>query len=388
VRDVLQNVGPVAAAQAVISYLAAQVPFRAPPRTMEDAFVRQFGRRLYEMFFENYSEKVWGRPCSELSADWVGQRTKGLSVLSAVQGALCRGARKVESLVEEFYYPRTGYGRISERMAERLTAHGGALALRTRVVGIVTGDGRVIGVRIQSGTEASRVLSADAVISTVPLPLCVRLLETTVPQDVRDAAAGLRFRDLITVAVFLDRERVGDDTWLYVHDPDIPFARIHEPRNWSSAMAPAGKTSLVAEYFVDRGDAISGKSESELYETTVDHLSRGLDLIRREEVQGCYVFRARNAYPIYGLDYGSRLHEVKEYLSGFSNLQLVGRGGAFRYDNSDHSIEMGIAAAKNLLGDRQDLDQVNSADEYLEERRLSCPSGLTPGKSVTGRPLA
>lgn len=366
--NVLRTLGPIGSLRVLLSYLAAQVHSRLSPRTMEDAFVRQFGRRLYEMFFKTYSEKVWGRPCSELSADWVGQRTKGLSVWETVRRSLLGNGNKVVSLAEEFSYPRTGYCRISERMAEELTQHGGRIGLKTRVAGIVLDGERITGVRVAKDGGGTEVIPADDVISTIPLPVLVRLLEAAVPQRVHDACASLEFRHLITVTVLVDKERVSDDTWLYVHDPAVPFGRLHEPKNWSAAMAPAGQTSLVAEFFVDEGDDLFRKSDDELYQMTVDYLTGGMGLLRREEAIGGVVFRARNAYPIYSLDYMEHLRTVKAHVSRILNLQIVGRGGNFRYNNSDHSIEMGMLAARNVLGGRYDLDEVNAEGEYLEER--------------------
>jgi protoporphyrinogen oxidase len=380
--NVLENMGPLGLARGLASYLRAQLRRTTPETTMEEAFVRQFGRVLYETFFKTYSEKVWGRSCHELSADWVEQRTKGLSLWVTLRRALSGsgGARHVVSMVEEFSYPRRGYGRISERMAEELTRLGGEIRLGTRVVGVTLNGDTIAGLSVGGADGRSSVVPVDAVISTVPLPLLIRMLEPSVPDPVRSAAERLRFRHLVTVTVFLDRPRVSDDTWVYVHDPGIPFARFHEPKNWSPEMAPAARTSLVVEYFVDQDDAVWNRSDEDLQRLTVQHLSATLGLILPQQVLASVVFRARNAYPIYDLDYRENLATVKQHLAGISNLQIVGRGGTFRYNNSDHSIEMGMLAAQNLMGGRHDLDRVNSADEYLEERE---GRPQTPARAAT-----
>ena len=204
------------------------------------------------------------------------------------------------------------------------------------------------------------------------------------------AADALRFRDLITVNVMLRRERVTRDTWLYVHDPAIPFGRLHEPKNWSAAMVPdASHTSIVAEYFCSIGDAVWSRDDDALCELTVDHLSRTLGFIDPNEVVGAFAVRSPRAYPVYRLGYRAPLGVLKAYADTFGNLQLIGRGGAFRYNNTDHALESGLLAARNILGGRHDLDRVNAAAEYLETRRPASSAQPTGDVSADpARPLA
>ncbi len=193
--------------------------------------------------------------------------------------------------------------------------------------------------------------------------------EPKAPLAVRDAAAKLTFRELITVNLMLDRPRVTKDTWLYIHDPHISFARIHEPRNWSPAMAPEGKTSLVCELFCNRHDAYWDADDSTLVDRAVKEFSDGIGFIDRRDVIDGFAVRAVRAYPTYTLGYLQHLDTLKAYLRSFENLQIVGRYGTFRYNNSDHSVETGVLAARNLLGERHDIDLVNSESEYHEEKR-------------------
>jgi protoporphyrinogen oxidase len=168
----------------------------------------------------------------------------------------------------------------------------------------------------------------------------------------------------------LDRPQVTNDTWIYIHDQSVSFARLHEPRNWSAEMAPVGKTSLVLELFCEAGDELWGSSDEALCELVVRELSEKLGFIEPREVIGGFAVRSRDAYPRYSLGYREAVAAIKDYLRSFRNLSIVGRGGTFRYNNADHSIETGLLAARALLGEAADVDSVNSEPEYLEERRV------------------
>ncbi|GIW09940.1 MAG: hypothetical protein KatS3mg061_0997 [Dehalococcoidia bacterium] len=342
------------------------LPVEGEP-TMEQAYINQFGRTLYEQFFKTYSEKVWGLSCTEISGDWVVQRSKGLSLATAIKDAFSRSRGEIESLVERFVYPRLGIGRFSERMAEAVAAAGGQVKRNHRVVRVHHNGQRVtaLTVRTEHGDEQ---VEGDAFISSIPITQLVRAFRPSAPPEVLAAAEALRFRELITVNLMLKREQVTPDTWLYIHDPDISFARIHEPKNWSRAMAPEGMTSLVCELFCNRGDQFWTAPDDWLVELAIKEFS-SLGFFDRREVIDGFVIRAVRAYPTYTLGYQRNLAVLKRFLRTFDNLQIIGRYGTFRYNNSDHSVETGILAARNLLGERHDLDRVNSEKEYHEERR-------------------
>lgn len=366
--NVLRGAGMRGSCEALLSYLVSHFK-RGAPLTMEDAYIKQFGRKLYEMFFEGYSEKVWGRPCTMLSPDWVEQRTKGFSILGAATKMLFPST-KVISLAENFHYPRTGYQRISERMAEEIVKHSGSVRLNTRVRRLEVKHQRIERVIVENPDGEEECLYPDTVISSIPVTLLVKQLDLAPPDYVLEAAAKLQFRDLITANIELDQERVTSDTWIYVQDAAIPFGRLHEPKNWSPQMAPAGKTSLVAEFFCSIGDDLWKQTNESICQTAIHHLSRDLGFIDETKVISSFAFRAARAYPVYTLDYLQNLNYIKNYLAKIENLQIIGRGGSFRYNNSDHSIEMGIASAKNVLGGDCKIDYVNSAREYLEEVRI------------------
>jgi protoporphyrinogen oxidase len=345
--------------------------FRPTPiLSMEDAYIDQFGRTLYELFFQRYSEKVWGLPCSEMSGDWVAQRSKGMSLVTAVKDAIVPSKGKVVSLIDNFMYPRYGFGRFSERMADAITAMGNKIDLGSGVEVVHREGNRVTRVTLSTPDGPKRV-EAENYISSIPLTVLAKIVEPAAPADVIEAANKLTFRNVITVNVMLKKRQVTPDTWLYVHDRNILFGRFHEPKNWSAAMVPGEEyTSLVVEYFCSYGDEIWNMTEEQLVNQTVKHLVEDLKFITPDEVIGGFTIRAPRAYPSYVMGYEKHLETVKDFVYSLENIQIIGRYGTFRYNNTDHSIETGLLAAKNILGEHHDLDEVNAEKEYHEMKRV------------------
>ncbi|MGB3327983.1 MAG: FAD-dependent oxidoreductase, partial [Thermomicrobiales bacterium] len=248
----LKAVGPVTAARAVADYGRAQAEQKINPheiKSMRDAYVLQYGETLYKLFFETYSEKVWGMGCDQLSADWVSQRTKGMSLMTAVKDAVIPSKGAVVSLIDEFMYPRDGFGRFSERMADAITASGNEIRLKTPVEKILLDGNRVKGIQVRT-ENGSEVIEGDNFISSIPLTVLCKITDPPAPAEVLAAADSLTFRDIITVNVMFKKRQISVDTWVYVHDKNILFGRFHEPKNWSPAMVPNDEyTSLVVEYF-------------------------------------------------------------------------------------------------------------------------------------------
>lgn len=370
--NVLSKIGPATSLRAIGDFVATQASYqltKKPITSMEDAYVAQFGRTLYELFFKRYSEKVWGMDCAELSGDWVAQRSKGLSLLTAIRDTVKRTNGKVESLADRFMYPRLGYGRISEKMAEEIEANGGKVHRGWRVIRADHDGGSITAITVSDGRTEKKA-QGSAFVSSIPMTELTAILHPTADTACIDAINELTYRDIITVNLMLNRPQVTDDTWIYVHDPHVSFARLHEPRNWSAAMAPEGKTSLVMELFCQAGDSLWESSDGTLIDLVTRDLSDRLGFISPAEVMNGHVVRCRDAYPRYGLHYRDAVETIKTYLRQFGNLQIVGRGGTFRYNNADHSIETGLIAARNILGESLDVDSVNSEPEYLEERRV------------------
>jgi protoporphyrinogen oxidase len=374
ISNALKAIGPVTSAKAMADYGRIRVQHKIKPVeivSMEDAYIDQFGETLYRLFFQRYSEKVWGHPCDEMSGDWVSQRSKGMSIVTAVKDAIIPSKGKVVSLIDEFMYPRDGFGRFSDRMADAVVAKGNEIRLNTGVEKVNREGNHVTSVTVSTPTGTEKIV-ADNFISSIPLTLLAKIIDPPAPPEVLAAADKLTFRNIITVNVMLKKKLVTNDTWLYVHDRNILFGRFHEPKNWSPAMVPSDDfTSLVVEYFCSFGDSIWNMTEEQLVDQTVKHLVHDLKFITPDEVIGGFSIRAPRAYPSYVIGYEEPLELIKNFVNSLDNLQIIGRYGTFRYNNTDHSIETGLLAAKNLLGEHHDLEQVNADKEYHEMKRVS-----------------
>ena len=378
ISNALKAIGPVVSAKAMADYARIRAQHKIKPVeivSMEDAYTDQYGPTLYKLFFQRYSEKVWGLPCDKMSGDWVTQRTKGMSLMTAVKDAIVPSKGKVVSLIDEFMYPRDGFGRFSERMADAVTASGNEVRLGHGVEKVHREGNRVTAVTVSTERGMERI-EADNFISSIPLTMLAKIVDPPAPDDVLKAADSLTFRNVITVNLMLKKPQVTPDTWLYVHDRNILFGRFHEPKNWSAAMVPGDEyTSLVVEYFCSFGDHIWQMTEEQLVEQTIKHLIEDMKFITRDEVIGGFTIRAPRAYPSYVIGYEKPLAKIKAFVDTLENLQIIGRYGTFRYNNTDHSIETGLLAAKNILGERHDLDQVNADKEYHEIKRVPEAAG-------------
>jgi len=378
--NVIRNAGIVTIMHAGITYLLSALQysiFNKSIKNMKDAYVAQFGGKLYDMFFRRYSEKVWGLPCEKLSADWVSQRSAGLSIWTVIQESLLRTKSDNESLIEEFMYPRDGYVRIPQRMAEDIVrqSESNAVLLESTVTRIKyrgPNDFEVFYTDVK-GEEHS--VAATKVVSTIPLGVLPRIIEPACDQSVIDAARGLTFRALITVNVILRKERVSIDTWLYVQDEDILFGRIHEPKNWSPAMVPdQSTTSLVLECFCTKDDHIWNMTDEEVGRRCVEDLEKKLKFIDSSEVIDFSCIRTLQAYPVYDLQYGDKIKTINDFLQVFEGLHIVGRGGTHRYNNADHSIEMGLLLGRKILGYDVEYMDVNTEPEYHEIKTSKDPN--------------
>jgi protoporphyrinogen oxidase len=320
---------------------------RRPPVSLADWVIARFGLTLFELYFREYTEKVWGLPCERVSMEWIARRIDGLSLVKALTHALCKlSGRDLHTLTDRFLYPRLGIGQIADRLCERI-AEGNPVWTGTEVAKVYHGETRIDAVLLQTRAGA-RELAADHFVSSLPVTTLIERLRPRAPEHVRAAAARLAYRSLITVTVMVGRERITDVSWMYLPGKRIPFGRIHEPTNWSADMAPAGRTHLVAEYFCTRGDRVWGASDEELVDGTVGELSR-LGFFERREVTDAHVLRVPHAYPVFEVGYAEHLNVITDYLNRFENLQLVGRTGAFGYLNMDHALASGIQGAEHIL---------------------------------------
>ena len=329
--------------------------FREPEAvSLEDWVVAHFGRTMFDFYFKEYSEKVWGIDCSRISAQWVDQRINGLSLTKAAANALFKkSGRKIPTLVDNFVYPRLGIGRISDLLQQGIEKSGTILT-ETRVERINHAGGRIKSITVNRLGQ-SRTEHGTEFVSSMPVTSLVNMLAPAPPGPVITAASKLKFRDLVVVTLMINRPRVTDQTWIYIPEKKIPFGRIHEPTNWSGQMAPEGKTLLVLEFFSFKGDEIWNSDDQKLVNIGTEHLEK-LGYISRNEVIDSAVVRVPKAYPLFEVGYEKHFDEIAAYLAGFENLHIAGRSGMFRYYNMDHAIESGLAAAEKILKRRVSND--------------------------------
>ncbi len=368
IRKGLLVAGPFVTARIGLDYLWQRIkgPFTKRPATFEEAVISSFGNTLAGLFVLDFTEKFWGLPCSEILPDWARERMFDISVGRIVKKIL--SSRRVDSrnLANRFYYPDTGIGLVYDSMLEHIKNNGEVL-LNSRPV-LVEHDGRRIA-RVDVEEEGRKSsFCPGSVLSSVPITEFLKMMEPRPPAAVLEAADHLQFRSHVSLFITLDKERVFPDNWLYFPDREVPFARVMEPKNFSSKMAPEGKTSLLVEYFCRYGDTVWNAGDYDLFELTVPWLER-MGFIKRDEViDYVIVDRERYAYPIFDLEYHRWRGIVKAYLDGFENLQLIGRGGGFLYNNMDTAMETGILAARNVIeGKRYDIDDTGSGREYFKK---------------------
>ncbi|MEI6502157.1 MAG: NAD(P)/FAD-dependent oxidoreductase, partial [Armatimonadota bacterium] len=346
--NALRNMGIPRALACMGSYAWARMHPIPDPRSFEEWVINQFGRKLYQMFFKTYTEKVWGMPCAEIGADWAAQRIKGLSLGEAVRNALfgSRG-RDVKTLIEEFQYPRLGPGQLWEDAARAVTARGWTLVTEARVTGVQVEDGRVTGLEVSSGGRSETVACAQA-LSSMPLRDLVAGCSSGVPAPVREAASALAYRGFLTVALVLEGGKSFPDNWVYVHSPEVRLGRIQNFRNWSPDLVPdPGLTCLGLEYFCNEGDALWSLPDEELVALGYAELTK-IGLCSGALVRG-FVERVGKAYPVYDAGYQERVTAIRDWSAGVEGLQCIGRNGQHRYNNMDHSMMTALIAARHIV---------------------------------------
>jgi protoporphyrinogen oxidase len=368
--NALGNLGLFTSLACVASYARARLWPRRPEHSFEDWVVNRFGRRLFEIFFRTYTEKVWGVPTSQLSADWAAQRIQGLSLFKAVRNAFRLGAggpgSVIKTLIDTFDYPRLGPGQMWEKAAADVAAGGGSVQLGERAVRIHHRAGCITAVDTMDASGRERRREADEFILSLPLQETVLAFDPPLPAVAVAAARALRYRDFLTVALVVEGENPFPDNWLYIHDPAVQLGRIQNYRNWSPAMTAApDATCLGLEYFCFAGDGLWTSSDAELIALGRRELAQ-LGLADPARVRDGAVVRVEKAYPVYDPGYRENVAAIRAALAGFANLQVVGRNGMHKYNNQDHSMMTALLAVRNLAGGRFNLWNVNTDAEYHE----------------------
>jgi protoporphyrinogen oxidase len=355
----------------VLSYLKAFITPIKNEKTFEDWISNRFGKRLYRIFFKTYTEKVWGIPCSQITAEWAAQRIKGLSIKSALKNALLgssAGPKQgvIKTLIDSFYYPKRGPGMMWERVAQIVKKGGSDIKMQCDVAKIFWADNRVSGVQGDCLGHRQHVTGTHY-ISSMPIRELVERLVPPPPRDVVDAATNLHYRDFLTVALIVDKPDVFPDNWIYIHDDSVHVGRIQNFKNWSPLMVPDDSTTCLGlEYFCFEGDDFWTMADEDLIELATQEIEQ-LGLVDKRLIVDGTVVRMPKAYPVYDEDYAKHLQIVRGFLDKLQNIQLVGRNGMHKYNNQDHSMLTAMAAVENIRGGNFDLWSLNADAEYHEE---------------------
>ena len=320
---------------------------KVPDISFENWIIKRFGRTMYNIYFGPYSHKLWGLSPSQISADWAAQRISLINITDVFFRALGKKKDMPKTYARHFLYPKKGIGQISECMAENIEKDNGKVHLNAKIKKVILKDRRIEKIiYIQDNTE--KEISGDFVISTIPLPEFMLSVEPRIEDRYLSVAGTMAYRSVRFLHLMLNVEIVTDNTWIYVPEEEYLFFRIQDRRNWSPHSVPEGKNALTLEIACNKNDAIWNASDKELFERCIVDMEK-LGLITRDMVTGYFSEKTEHAYPIYSLDYKEKIKTSYNFLAGIKDFISIGRQGLYRYNNMDHSIKMGILAAKNIL---------------------------------------
>jgi protoporphyrinogen oxidase len=392
----IKGLGLLRTAKIGASYAKTMVRQQKPEKTLEQFLINRFGKELYLTFFKSYTEKVWGVPCNQISAEWGAQRIKGLSITKAIGHFLKqRFAKKPASgnspdisqkgtetsLIEKFMYPKLGPGQLWEYVAEDVKAKGGVVKTGWNVEKLYTDGFHITAAEaVNAATGERETIKADYFFSTMPIKELMRCLQAPVPANVLQVSDGLIYRDFITVGVLLKKLKIKEDSphgsklladnWIYIQEPDVVVGRMQIFNNWSPYLVGNPENVWIGlEYFCYETDEIWKKPDAEMIEFAKDEMEK-IGIIERADVLDACVIRVPKTYPAYFGAY-ERFDEIKDYVSQFDNLFLVGRNGMHKYNNQDHSMLTAMTAVDNIIEGRVDMSNIwalNTEMEYHESK--------------------
>lgn len=382
------NLGFLNTTKAGIGYIWSSI-FKRKENSLEDFMINRFGISLYEMFFKDYTEKVWGKKPGEISASWGAQRIKGLSLGKAMLSVILKPFRKADvkqknvetSLIELFTYPKKGPGQLWERMADEIRERGGEIILNTNIEGISLEDGKIRGLRgIKDGKTVE--FKGDYVFSSMPVSDLIKSINTDVPGEIYETAVNLPYRDFITVGLLVNKLKIKNttdiktvsdivpDCWIYVQEPDVKLGRIQVFNNWSPYMVKNFENTvwIGLEYFCNENDEMWQMSDDKFIRFAVDEVMK-IGIVEKEDVLDSVRIKVKKAYPAYFGVY-DKFDSVKEYLNSIDNLYCIGRNGQHRYNNMDHSMLTALEAVNSLLWgtEKEKVWSVNTEGDYHEEK--------------------
>ncbi len=390
--NTLKNLGVVRMVRVGTSYMVSRVRQIRPEKSLEDFLINRFGRELYLTFFKSYTEKVWGTPCHEISAEWGAQRIKGLSLTTAVKhfvkkmfrarsegGDLAQKGTDT-SLIERFMYPKFGPGQLWEHVADLIRQKGGEIHMGWKVERLNFAEGgplRVASIEAVGADGERRTFAGDYFFSTMPMRDLLRAMQTPVPANVLEVSDGLQYRDFITVGLLVDRLKVTEpdggllkDTWIYIQEPDVLLGRLQLFNNWSPYLVrDPGKVWIGLEYFCYETDDLWKMADDDLKKFAIAEVAK-IGILNAADVSDAHVVRVPKTYPAYFGTY-DRFDELKEFTDRIDNLFLVGRNGMHKYNNQDHSMLTAMHVVDGLAAgrvDKQALWEINTEQEYHEEK--------------------
>jgi protoporphyrinogen oxidase len=388
----LKQLGLMRTLKVGISYLLSLLHQITPEKTLEQFFINRFGKELYLTFFKSYTEKVWGVPCNEISAEWGAQRIKGLSITKAIAHFLKKrfaakpagdiAQKETEtSLIERFMYPKLGPGQLWEYVADDVQTKGALVRTGWQVEKLRTNGFHILAAEAFNAETGERnTIAADYFFSTMPIKELVRCLDAPVPASVMEVSDGLIYRDFITVGVLLKKLKIHEDTpkgkqllsdnWIYIQEPDVQVGRMQIFNNWSPYLvADPANVWIGLEYFCYESDEIWKMSDAAIIEFAKAEMAK-IGIIDPSDVLDACVIRMPKTYPAYFGTY-QRFDEIKTYVNQFDNLFLIGRNGMHKYNNQDHSMLTAMTAVDNIIEGRLDKSNIwalNTEMEYHESK--------------------
>ncbi len=369
-REALFKLGILETCFCVISYLRAKTFPIDNPNNFEEWVTNQFGSRLFNIFFKTYTEKVWGMPCNEISADWAAQRIKGLSLKSAIKNALFKFKTKgdnnnqIKTLIDTYRYPKYGPGMMWEVCTKKIKNFGGEVRMNTSVSGIEYHKGKWSVHLMNSDAERG----FDYLISSAPIIELIPNIYPKVTTKTLISSQDLKYREFITVVLIMKERNIFDDNWIYIHDPSVMVGRVQNFKSWSTYMVPEPTMACYGlEYFCFEGDGLWTSTNEALIDLGKREFEK-IGLGKAHDVVDGYVVRQPKAYPVYDATYKHNINVIKEELANYNGLYLVGRNGMHKYNNQDHSMMTAMLAVKNIESGKEvyNLWNVNGDAEYHE----------------------
>lgn len=377
----LKNLGGYKSFKIALSYLKSKIFPNKKELSLEEFYINRFGKKLYEIFFKDYTQKVWGVSCAEIKSDWGRQRVKGLSLrvvlYQAIKDIIQQNKKNngtETSLIKKFYYPKFGPGQLWEKVAKEIIKMGGEIKLNSEIIGIATDKGRISSVSfLKTGEQESSTENGDYIISTMPIKDLVISFGKNAPIDVLKMAKNLMYRDFLTVGLLIKKraEETIPDNWLYIQDPSVMMGRIQIFNNWSPYLVNDCQNTLWLglEYFCSENDEFWKMKDEEISRFAISELLK-INIIKDNEVLDSVVVRMPKAYPSYFGGY-EHMKEIRKFTDGFENLFLIGRNGMHRYNNMDHSMLSAMTTVENIISGNKNKDNIwtiNTEDEYHEKK--------------------